>query len=509
VTLARVAGAAESAALDAAAIAAGTPARKLMKRAGSAAAARIVHHFGEAARHGVAVYAGAGNNGGDAWIVARDLARRGIPVRVKEAAAPSTEDAIAAREEAARDMRLDAPNGDERVIVDGLLGTGTRGVARGAIAAAIAEIGERRATGAAVASLDVPSGLDATSGAAEGAVQADLTLAFATMKRGLLISRDFAGYIEVLDIGVIPPRDARLPTLIDARFVGATVPLLDASAHKGTRKKLLIVGGAYGMAGAAVLAGRAALRSGIGMVKLLVDPASVAAVQGALPEATADEWPTDAAAAAALVGWADAIVLGPGLGAGAREIVERLLRGNTLPAVLDADAITAFGGDVGVLGALLAGRRSVITPHPAEFARLVGDSPSEVLVRRFEAGAPVAAATGAVVLLKGTPTVCTAPNGARLVSASGNAALATAGSGDLLSGVVGTLLAQIDDPLAAAASAAWAHGRAAEHARGPRRTVRGINLNDVTRSLGAVWDERRVDLDEGVLAALPAAGDRR
>jgi NAD(P)H-hydrate epimerase len=251
------------------------------------------------------------------------------------------------------------------------------------------------------------------------------------------------------------------------------------------------------MAGAAVLAGRAALRSGIGMVRLVVDPRSVAAVQAALPEATAAEWP------------ADAIVIGPGLGGDARAVAERFLRGNALPAVLDADALTAFAGDLGALGALLAGRRAVLTPHPAEFARLVGDSPSEVVVRRFDAGAAVAAATGAIVLLKGTPTICTAPNGTRLVSAAGNAALATAGSGDLLSGIVGTLLSQLDDPLAAAACAAWAHGRAAERARHARRTVRGINLNDVSRALGGVWEDRGDSLDEGVLAALPAAGDRR
>ena len=508
-TLARVAGAAESAALDAAAIAAGTPARKLMRRAGTAAAARIMHHYPDAVKHGVAVFAGAGNNGGDAWIVARELSRRGVHVRVREAAAPSTEDSVAAREEAVHDMRVDGPHGDEGVIVDGLLGTGTRGVARGAIAGAIAEIAERRAAGAAVVSLDVPSGLDATTGAAEGAVRADLTLAFATMKRGLLIARDFAGYIEVLDIGVHPPRDARLPSLVDSRFVATTIPALEATAHKGVRRKLLVVGGAYGMAGAAVLAGRAALRSGIGMVRLVVDPRSVAAVQAALPEATAAEWPADAAAASALASWADAIVIGPGLGGDARAMVERFLRGNALPAVLDADALTAFAGDLGALGALLAGRRAVLTPHPAEFARLVGDSPSEVVVRRFDAGAPVAAATGAIVLLKGTPTICTAPNGTRLVSAAGNAALATAGSGDLLSGVVGTLLSQLDDPLAAAACAAWVHGRAAERARHARRTVRGINLNDVSRALGGVWEDGGDPLHEGVLAALPAAGDRR
>ena len=505
--LARIAGAAESSALDAAAIAAGTPARKLMRRAGAAAAARIVRHAGELARRGVAVYTGAGNNGGDGWVVARELARAGIPVRVREVIPASTEDAIAARDDAQRTARIDPPRGDERVIVDAMLGVGSRGAPRGAIAGAIGEIEARRADGAYVVALDVPSGLDATSGGAEGALHADLTLAFATMKRGLLIARDHAGAVEVLDIGVHAPRDAALPTLVDERYVARHVKPLGASAHKGTRRKLLIVGGARGMAGAAVLAGAAALRSGIGMVRLAVAPGSLSAVQGTLPEATAADWPLDDESAGTLGAWADAIVIGPGLGATARDLTARLLRSTRCPVVLDADAITVWTDDRASLAALLGGRPAVMTPHPAELARLVGASPSEILVRRFEEGLSVANGTGAVVLLKGTPTVCTAPDGTRLVSASGNAALATAGSGDMLSGIVGTLLAQTGDPLAAAGCAAWAHGRAAELARNDRRTIRGITLGDAMQALGLVWEERAPALDAGVLAALPAAGD--
>ena len=506
-SLVRVTSAAESATLDAAAIAAGTPSRELMRRAGVVAAKRIAHHLGALGRGGVAIYAGSGNNGGDAWVVARELARRGFTVRVCAAGIPSGGDAVAARDEARRDVRSDEPRGDEAVVVDGLLGTGSRGAPRGEIATAIAEIAAARSRGARVVSLDVPSGVDANSGNAEGAVQADLTLAFASMKRGLLVAREWSGAIEVLDIGVYAPRAASLPRLIDARYVHSQVRPLSADAHKGIRKKIAIVGGSRGMAGAVILAGRAAYVAGVGMVRMSVARDSVAPVQAALPEASALDWPADDAAADSLREWADVLVIGSGLGSSAREITERLLTGNSVPVVLDADAITAFAGDPHALGTLLARRPAILTPHPAELARLVGLSASEVLVRRFEVGIEVARVTGAVVLSKGTPTVCTAPDGSRLVSAAGNAALAVAGSGDLLSGVVGTLLAQLGDPHVAAACAAWAHGRAAELARGARRSLRGVTLDDVTRALGNVWEHWPDPLETDVLATLPAAGD--
>jgi NAD(P)H-hydrate epimerase len=505
--LVRVTSAAESATLDAAAIAAGTPARELMRRAGVVAAKRIAYHLGTLGRSGVAIYAGSGNNGGDAWVVARELAKRGFTVRVSAAGVPSGADAIAARDDARRDVRSDEPRGDEAVVVDGLLGTGSRGAPRGDIANAIAQIASARSRGARVVSLDVPSGIDANSGSAEGAVRADMTLAFGSMKRGLLVARELAGAIEVLDIGVYAPRAASLPRLVDARWVRSEVRPLSADAHKGIRKKIAIVGGSRSMAGAVILAGRAAFRAGVGMVRTSVARESVAPVQAALPDASAFDWPADAAAAATLRDWADTLVIGPGMGDKAREITERLLSGNSIPVVLDADALTAFAGEPAALGALLARRPAILTPHPSELARLVGSSASEVLVRRFEVGTELARMTGAVVLAKGTPTVCTAPDGSRLVSASGNAALAVAGSGDLLSGIVGTLLAQIGDPHVAAACAAWVHGRAAELARGTRRSLRGVTLDDVTRALGDVWEQWSDPLDDDVLATLPAAGD--
>ncbi|HEX2781104.1 MAG TPA: NAD(P)H-hydrate epimerase, partial [Gemmatimonadaceae bacterium] len=291
--LVRVTGAAESATLDAAAIAAGTPARELMRRAGAAAAKRIAFHFGALARNGVAVYAGSGNNGGDAWIVARELTRRGFTVRVRETDRPLGSDAAAAREEAKRDVRGDEPRGDEAIVVDGLLGTGSRGAPRNAVAAAIADIEHARSRGARVVSLDVPSGLDATTGSAEGSVVADLTLCFATVKRGVLVARDCTGAIEVLDIGVQVPRSSALPRLVDGRFVRETVPALSAVAHKGIRRKFVVVGGQRGMAGAVILAGRGGFRAGIGMIRACVQRDSIPPIQAALAEASAFDWPAD------------------------------------------------------------------------------------------------------------------------------------------------------------------------------------------------------------------------
>jgi NAD(P)H-hydrate epimerase len=172
--------------------------------------------------------------------------------------------------------------------------------------------------------------------------------------------------------------------------------------------------------------------------------------------------------------------------------------------VLDADALTLFQGRVSELVTLLHRRPALITPHPAEFGRLSGQSVEEVLGSRFDAGLPVASELGAAVLLKGTPTTITSPDGRRLVSAAGTAALATAGSGDVLSGIAGTMLAQVGDPFHAGAIAAWIHGRAAERVpASPEARVRGISLDDVIAELRDAWTFDRRPGRYPVLAELP------
>ncbi len=505
----RVVTAEQASARDAAAIDAGTPSIQLMRRAGVGAAQRILTRLTSPEGRRALVCCGPGNNGGDGWIVAAALARAGVQVHVLEGGAPRSADARTARDEAIGHVALGAPTAPPDVVVDALLGTGATGPLRDAIAELASSVADARAGGATVVSLDLPSGVDATTGAvADGAVVADLTLSFGTMKRGHLLARDQCGEIAVLDIGLDQHAhlDDGAPLLVDAPWVDARVPGIAADAHKGARRRLLIVGGDRGMAGAVALAARGAMRAGIGMVKLCVHQASVPAVQSVVPEATAIDWPT-AAPPASLVSWPTAILIGPGLGAReqARARVSAWLHAFTGPVVVDADALNAFDGDEAALGDLLDGRPAIITPHPLEFARLIGVDLDTVLDERFEIGARLARALHAVVLLKGVPTVITAPDGTSLVSAAGTPVLAAAGSGDILGGIAATLLAQGMEPLAAAASAAWMHGRAGELANAGR-TVRGVTLDDVVDSLGHAWKLAPREND-APLASLSRVGD--
>jgi hydroxyethylthiazole kinase-like uncharacterized protein yjeF len=525
--------AAQAAARDAAVIAAGVPSRALMQRAGAAAAAEIALRYPFHVAAGVTVFAGPGNNGGDAWVVARAFAMAGVHVRVYEPVEAKTPDASAERalalplvdviaHEGRRDVDL-APHARQSLVIDGLLGTGASRPPEGPVAAAIDAITRMRAAGATVVALDLPSGVDATTGDAHPArgglartVVADLTLTFGTLKRGILVARGHCGRVAVVDIGLGPPADLDdgAPHAVDARWVASVVPPIAADAHKGSRKRVVIVGGAEGMAGAAVLAARAAARSGVGMVKLAVAPASLPAVQEAEPAALGAQWSSDDRwLRNDIVAWADGVAIGPGLGrtAETRPLVERILSSWPGPTVVDADALNVFAGDAEALGRLLEGRPALLTPHPAEFARLAGVELAEVLRSRFDAARALAARCRATVLLKGVPTIVTSPDGRQLVSASGTPALATAGSGDVLTGIAVTLLAQTGDPLVAGAAAAWAHGRAAELAHGEpddaRRTPRGVTLDDVLGALPGVWQAEARPSRYPVLFELPPVGD--
>jgi NAD(P)H-hydrate epimerase len=504
--------AAQSSARDRRAIDSGIPSRALMQRAGAAAAAEIVREYGHALDRGVSVFAGPGNNGGDAWVVAAALSAVGIRVRVVEVADAKTDDARAERD-AARTLLVDGtPTGGESVVVDGVLGTGSSGAPRGAAADAIRRINELREQGAYVVALDVPSGLDASTGEGEVVVNADLTISFGTAKRGTLVRRERSGKIVVVDIGLgsHAKLDDGAATLIDRAWVNERVPAIAANAHKGTRRRVVLVGGSPGMAGATILAARGALRSGVGMARAIVNAASVGPIQGAVPAALARAWPdSDDAIRESICDWAHAVLIGPGLGRlpTTRAQIEAILELWRGPVVLDADALTAFEGDARSLGALLGGRKAIITPHVVEFSRLADVSTDDVLHAPFDIGRDLAATLGCVVVLKGVPTVITDASGRSLVSASGTPALATGGSGDVLSGITVTLIAQIDDPLTAAGCSAWIHGRAAEIAGA--RGVRGTALDDVVDALDDAWSESASAPRPPVLAELPAVEARR
>ena len=265
-SLVRVVSSSESAARDAAAIAGGIPSRALMQRAGAAAAAEIALRYRDRIGGEILILAGPGNNGGDAWVVARALDTAGARVRVVEPVPCKAPDALAERELAmqqlaARSVETALPADSlyrgEALIIDGLLGTGAKGAPTGALGTVIEQLSSLSTRDAAIVALDVPSGLDATTGDTAGAVApADLTLSFGTIKRGHLVNREVCGSIVVLDIGL--GGHASLgdgaPQLVDEPWVATQVPRIPASAHKGVRKKLAIVGGAVGMVGATILA---------------------------------------------------------------------------------------------------------------------------------------------------------------------------------------------------------------------------------------------------------------
>jgi len=522
---ARVASAAEALAWEQATIEKGTPGRELMRRAGSAAAEEIARRFPDEVSRGVAILTGPGNNGGDGWIVARCMAERGIAVSVVEVAPPRTDEAAFARTAAVTTAIAVSPFAndriDEQLVIDALLGTGSAGNPRGEIASAVECINTAAAAGATVAALDLPTGLDATTGDHDQCVRADLSLAFGTMKRGHLVSRDVCGRIVVLDIGFSDDSPSRaLPILVDAAWVRAHVPRIPATAHKGSRKRVAIIGGGKGMAGATILAGEGALRSGAGLLRIVTDPRNTVAIHAGIPAAIADEWPSGPAELSRLCQSVDAIAVGPGLGKSedTRDLVERVLLAWRGPVVLDADALNMFEGDLPSLAALVRGHDALITPHPAEAARLAGVSVADVLANRFELCADLSRSLGAAVLLKGTPTVVASPSGQGYVSAAGTAALATGGSGDVLTGIAVTLLAQManeksptsavaenrdveDVAIVAGTCAAFIHGRAAELCG----VVRGTTLDDVLRALPLAWNEAPSKMGVGILAELRAA----
>ena len=469
-----------------------------MQRAGAAAAAEITNRFPSLLSRGVLVLAGPGNNGGDGWVIARALAAVGVSVSIVSPEPARSTDCIAERELAVRFIPQMDHYGGEGIVVDALLGTGSAGAPRGGVARASLLLDAGRSRGAAVVAIDLPSGLDATTGRSQGATPADVTITFGHVKRGHLVARGLCGTIVALDIGLIPDEEKGVP-LADARWVARTLGPIIAEAHKGTRKKLFLHGGGPGMAGAAILALRAALASGIGMVKAGVHASTVDAIHGAVPAAMLDPW-SDATTPDE---WADILVAGPGLGleSGRRAALERVIARNRGAILLDADALNLFGGDAAAMRPLHGNRPALLTPHVLECARLLGVDSETVLDRRFEIGTELARQTGAVVLLKGVPTIISAPDGRRIVVAEGTPTLATAGSGDLLSGIAGTLLAQMPDPFDAAACAAWIHGRAARLAGA---FVRGTTLENVLETLPNAWRIAEEAPRHPILAELPA-----
>jgi ADP-dependent NAD(P)H-hydrate dehydratase / NAD(P)H-hydrate epimerase len=507
----RLVGAAEMRAIDRAAIErCGVPGLQLMARAG----ARVAEQASAMARsdgHFVVV-TGAGNNGGDGWVVARLLHQAGRSVRAVAVVGPEElgGDAATVAEQALdggvqfarfhHHVPLGAGPGD--VVIDALLGTGLSRRPEGAFAEAIAAIGAARAAGALILAVDVPSGLSADTGRPLGpCVAADVTVTFGFPKIGLELQPGvaLAGEVKVVDIGLPAAAAAGVPVTclrLDEAPARALVPARDPEAHKGDAGRVLVVAGSAGKTGAAHLALLGAVRGGAGLVTLAARAEVLGPALAGRPEAMSVVLPgagalgpADLPALLAAAEGADALVIGPGIPRGEEtgSLLGALLAHVAGPVVLDADALNALAAAPDALLSLVAREAAtVLTPHPGEMARLCGLSTEVVQGDRVGLAAARAAAWGAVVLLKGARTVVATPSGPAAIVTSGNAGLATGGTGDVLAGLVGALLAEGLTAGDAAAAAAFVHGLAGDLAV-VRTGQRGLIASDLGPAIGEVW----------------------
>jgi hydroxyethylthiazole kinase-like uncharacterized protein yjeF len=509
------------------------PSLDLMERAG-AGVARAVE---ELAPDGpVTVLCGKGNNGGDGLVVARLLREAGRPVTVLLAAPPEElagdahanllrlpgeppaqiDTGAASGEGALAASRL----GESAAIVDALLGTGFAGEPRGVLAAAIDAIdsvvsgaarpgrGDAPAgradkavagdpAGPVVVSVDVPSGVDASTGAvAAGAVHASITVTFHTAKPGLWIhpGKAHAGEVRVIDIGIPrgAPVDATLG-LIDASVLDR-LPRRGASSTKFSSGHVLVAGGSRGLTGAPRMSALAAMRTGAGYVTACVPGSQQAILATSGPPELMTRGLSDvdgahsAAGVEAVLQAAErggSLALGPGLGRspGAFEFARQLVLRAPVATVLDADGLNAHAGRLQALAARAA--PTVLTPHAGELARLLECSSAEIERERLRHVRAAAALAQAVVVLKGDDTLIAHPDGRVVVNPGGSPALATAGTGDVLTGVIAALLALGLDAFAAAAAGVWIHAEAGRAAARGLGAAEGVIASDVIAALPA------------------------
>ncbi len=463
----------------------------LMDAAGRAAANVIAARFPDRLAGGVLVTAGPGNNGGDGWVIARALHQLDVPVFVAPVAAEGSplnrEMAARASAEGVRAVEPDGPWPAVTLAVDALLGTGAKGALRPTILALVDRLNELEVPLVAV---DGPTGVDLATGTTHGAsVVAKLSITFGGLRRGHLLARDECGDVVVVDIGH-PAADPDWPNFLTDIEAARVQGRFASRDHKGTRGRLAVIGGEPGMSGALRLAARSAFAAGAGLVHAVAPAATIDVLVTAEPDLQTLKHEFTAPLSPALIELLDrshAVVVGPGLGRGdaRREFVAAVMRRSRC-VVLDADALNAFVGSVSELRELTAGRMVVLTPHAGEFRRLFSAQADGAECDPWSAAARAAEASGCTVLLKGVPTVVASQVGPLFTVAAGNPGLATGGSGDVLSGLVGTFLAQLQHPGSSAAVAAQALGRAADLAA-RRVTARAMRPMDVIGALPDLW----------------------
>ncbi len=486
----------------------GLPGIVLMENAGRGAALSILETLDAAGADAVLICCGPGNNGGDGYVIARCLANEGVDVRVLSTCPGETLSGDAAvmrgvvekmglpladlhgefNEEDAEDFL------DVDLVVDAMLGTGSTGAPRGNMVGLIEWITE---SGLPVIAIDIPSGLDANTGELHvPCITARQTITMGAPKRGhlLLPGREAAGELEIVDLGVLPEdfEEGNEWLMAEEHDLAEMLPERPEHGHKGDFGRVLVLAGSPGMAGAALLACRAIMRSGAGMVRLVSHDRVLDQLAGQMPEVMTQGLNTESledslAELIEAARWADLLLIGPGLGRDAftRELVKRLIVDCGLPVLLDADGINAFEGDLEALKAHAG--PLCITPHQGEFTRLLGEEP-ESEHEAVLAAEKLATELNALVVLKGAGASIHAPEGQVFLHREGSHALATAGSGDVLAGILAGLAVQKRAWTQSALLGLHLHARAGELAAS-ELGAHAVTAPDLLRYLPAAFLE--------------------
>lgn len=457
----------------------GIPALVLMERAAMETVQALLAK--RAKRGKILVLSGVGNNGGDGLAAGRMLAALGDQVAFfivgnKEKASEQTARQIRILENLGFSIQSNLKEEEYDIVIDALFGVGLSRNLEGVYRDVVEEINRMRQRGTYVVSVDVPSGICADTGNVMGAaIQADLTVTFAFAKRGLLLypGKSYAGELMVRDIG-IPSKafGGQIPGMFyyEKDELPGRLPARRPDGNKGTFGKVLLIAGSRDMCGACVLAGKSILKTGAGMVKIIAPECNRQIIQSTLPEAllySYEEMPQEREVQKALC-WADAVVIGPGLGmsGAARFLLEYCLVNGQVPMVLDADALNMTGNSRHLAKLVkMAGERIILTPHPGELLRLLGADHTRYPGERMALVSEVLERFGCVVAAKDAVTLVSGgKEDGTFVNTTGNDGMATAGSGDVLAGIIGGLLAQKMSCFEAACTGVFLHGKAGDRA---------------------------------------------
>lgn len=491
----------------------GLPGIVLMENASRAAAAEAIRMLDDnPAGKKVIVFCGKGNNGGDGFAIARYLSNAGAEIElfllgyVKELKGDALLNCELYRKlsgqvnEVKPDGGFGKTSNRHDLIIDAILGTGFEGKARGLYAKAIEWINSSIAP---VLAVDIPSGVVGDTGSATGfAVKANSTVTFGLLKAGLLLppGRDLSGEVIIADIG-IPPQvviDRHIKQhVINRTDVSRYLPRRQPADHKGDAGHVFIFAGSPGMTGAATLTAEAAMRTGAGLIVVGIPRSLNAVLEMKLTECmtfplseTSDGCLSETAYSESRekIDWADVVVFGPGVGRNpdSAKLLRKLLKDVEKPLVIDADGLNLLADDPELIEMLPS--ECVLTPHPGEFSRLTGLSISEIVSDRIRHSRAWAVKRGVTLVLKGSPSIIAMPDGNVIINSTGNAGMASGGSGDVLTGVIASLIAQGLNTDRASWMGCWLHGAAGDMAA-DELGQHGMIAGDIIDFLPAVIKE--------------------